>query len=141
MPADDKTLTIVQEWVARAENDFKSAAHLLKMKNYCPTDTVCFHAQQCIEKYLKVLLVMQGTDFPKTHDLERLLALIPRPKRPELANEEQDRLTDYATITRYPGDYEPISLAEARRAVRIARRVRTEIRKTLPKKAFRRRRY
>jgi hypothetical protein len=36
-----------------------------------------------------------------------------------------------------PGDYEPISLAEARRAVKIARGVRNEIRKLLPKEMLR----
>jgi hypothetical protein len=45
---------------------------------------------------------------------------------------DQRRLTLYATVMRYPGDYEPISLSEAWRAVRIARRVRSEIRKRLP---------
>jgi transcriptional regulator with XRE-family HTH domain len=31
---------------------------------------VGFHAQQAIEKALKVALVLEGIDFPKTHDLE-----------------------------------------------------------------------
>ena len=50
--------------------------------------------------------------------------------------EEQVRLTDYATVTRYPGDYEPPSLADARAAVKIARRVRGQVRKRLPKRAL-----
>jgi len=54
--------------------------------------------------------------------------------------EEQRRLTTYATVTRYPGDYEPISLAEARRAIALARRVRREVRRLLPSSALRRRR-
>jgi len=32
-------------------------------------DTVRFHAQQRVEKYLKALLVVSGRDFPKTHDM------------------------------------------------------------------------
>jgi HEPN domain-containing protein len=36
-------------------------------------DLVCFHLQQCIEKYLKARLNEAGIPFPKTHDLERLL--------------------------------------------------------------------
>jgi hypothetical protein len=40
---------------------------------------------------------------------------------------------DYAVVMRYPGDYEPVSLAEAERAVKIARRVRTQVRQRLPK--------
>jgi hypothetical protein len=46
-------------------------------------------------------------------------------------------LTDYATVTRYPGDYEPIPLSEARKAVAIVRRFRKQIRALLPKEALR----
>ena len=104
----------------------------------CPTDTVCFHAQQCVEKYAKALLVLNGIDFPWTHNLSELIARLPVHARPNLTPEEQERLTDYATVTRYPGDYEPIPLAETRRAVRIARRVRRAIRKLLPRTALQR---
>jgi len=133
MHANDRIMTVVGEWVAKAENDLKSAAHLLKMKD-CPVDNVCFNAQQCVEKYLKALLITQGLAFPKTHDLGELLALLPARLRPSLDSEEQDRLTDYATVTRYPGDYEPISVTEARQAVKIARRIQREVRKLLADK-------
>ncbi len=64
MPASDKTIVVVREWVTKAENDLKSAAHLLKMKD-CPVNNVCFNAQQCVEKYLKTLLITQGKEFLK----------------------------------------------------------------------------
>jgi len=126
-------MAVVWEWVEKAENDLKSAAHLLTMEN-CPTDTICFHAQQCVEKYLKALLVAQGTGFRKVHDLGELIVLLPLRLRPSLDDREQAKLTEYATVTRYPGDYEPILLSEARQAVKIARRVRREVRKLLREK-------
>lgn len=46
----------------QAKNDLTNAAHVLKLAAACPTDTVCFHAQQCVEKYLKALLVLDGID-------------------------------------------------------------------------------
>ncbi len=58
---------------------------------------------------------------------------------PILEKKERDTLTEYATTTRYPGDYEPISLSEAHQAVSLARRVRKAVRKILPKAALRRR--
>jgi HEPN domain-containing protein len=73
-----------------------------------------------------------GTDFPKTHNLETLIALLPSHLRPDLTPEEQVRLTVYATVARYPGDYEPISVVEARDAVALARRVRRQLRRRLP---------
>jgi HEPN domain-containing protein len=138
MPDPDEVLRVVQQWVQKAENDLKNAAYTLQMREACPTDTVCFHAQQCVEKYVKALLVLNEIDFPWTHNLSELIAHLPARARPNLTPEEQERLTDYATVTRYPGDYESIPLAEARRAVRIARRARREIRKLLPRKALRR---
>ena len=137
MSEADEILIVARDWVEKAENDLKNAAYTLGMGNDCPTDTVCFHAQQCVEKYLKAFLVLKSIDFPKTHDIKELVILLPVKSRPKLTPEEQRRFTDYATITRYPGDYEPIPLAEARHAVRIARRVRNEIRKLLPKEILR----
>ena len=80
-----------------------NAAHTLKLGPSGPTDTACFHAQQCVEKYLKALLVLDGTDFPKTHDIGELVALVRRGFDSGLSSEEQRRLTIYATVTRYPG--------------------------------------
>jgi len=133
MPENEEAMTVAREWIAKAESDLKSAAHLIKMKD-CPTDAVCFHAQQCVEKCIKALLVAQGSEFRKTHDVGELVVLLPPRLRPRLDEKEQDKLTEYATVTRYPGNYEPISLGEAKQAVRIARRVRREIGKMLQDK-------
>ncbi len=134
---DPEVLRVIHEWVQKAENDLTAAAHLLKLGKQCPTDTVCFHAQQCIEKYLKALLINHALDFPRIHDLRSLLARLPVSARPDLTPREQEALTRYATVTRYPGDYAAIPLIEARSAVKIARRVRLQIRKRLPQESLR----
>ena len=140
MPSQDRNLVeALSEWVVKAENDLKNAAHALKLGRECPTDTVCFHAQQCVEKYIKALLVLKGIAFPKTHNIRVLLDLLRGEPAIDLESATQNRLTDYATVSRYPGEEEPITLAEARQAVRIARRVRSEIRRMLPRAAWRRR--
>jgi HEPN domain-containing protein len=134
MPAPDTSTAIAREWMNKAENDLKNAAHTLKLSADCPTDTVCFHAQQCVEKYLKAALVVLGMPFPRSHDVEVLLELIPAHARPSLTVEEQRRLTEYATVMRYPGPYDPVTLSEAKEAVKLARRVRREVRKLLEDK-------
>lgn len=136
MPDREKLIAVCREWLAKADNDLTTAAHTLKLGASCPTDTVCFHAQQCVEKYLKAVLVVEGIDFPKTHDLERLIDRIPAGLRPGLSFEELAGLTEYATGARYPG-WEELSLATARKAVALARRVRREVRRGLPRKALR----
>jgi HEPN domain-containing protein len=137
MRGDDAVLAVAAEWVAKAENDLLNATHTLKLGQRCPTDTVCFHAQQCVEKYLKALLVLHGVDFPKTHDLEALASRVRGGRKPALPPEELAKLKRYATVTRYPGA-EAISLAEARRAVSAAKRMRRAVRSLLPARAARR---
>ncbi|MBI5740567.1 MAG: HEPN domain-containing protein [Nitrospirae bacterium] len=133
----DKHITeVIREWINKAENDLINAANTLKMGDDCPTDTVCFHAQQCAEKYVKALLVWKGIPFPKTHNLSLLMALLPLKTPALLSVAEQKLLTDYAVVTRYPGDEEEPTLGEARKAVSLARRVRKNIRGMLPKEAL-----
>jgi HEPN domain-containing protein len=129
---------VIREWLGKADNDLLTAAHTLTLGAECPTDTVCFHAQLCIEKYLKALLVFRATPFPKTHDIGALRALLPPRFRPKLDRKAQKRLTDYATVSRYPGSGPDIPLTEARQAVALARRIRKEVRKRLPRAALRR---
>lgn len=96
----------------------------------------CFHVQQCVEKYLKSILVLNEILFPNTHDIEEIILLLPPHFLPEMTKEEQGFLTDCAVGPRYPG-WGDVSLKEARRAVAIARRVRKEIRSKLPKEVLR----
>jgi HEPN domain-containing protein len=136
MPEQAGVLKAVWEWVEKAESDLASAAILLKAGVLCPTDTTCFHAQQGTEKYIKALLVLKGRAFAKIHDIGALVELVSDILRIDVEPAMQDRMTDYATVVRYPGEETVITLAEARRAVRIARRVRSQIRKMLPKGAL-----
>lgn len=131
MPGVDPTHTVVREWVVKAESDLRAAVHLLTLGTDCPTEIVCYHAQQCVEKYLKALPVLAKTDFPKTHDLDRLAQLLPRGSSIGLTSAERAELTDHAVAARYPGAGE-IPMRDARRAVRLARRARRAVRAQLP---------
>ena len=134
MKKADATVVVIREWVAKAENDLLTASHTLKLGRRCPTDTVCFHAQQCAEKYLKAFLVYRGIDFPKTHDLEALAARLRNGKSLGISSDDLATLKRYATVTRYPGA-EQISLLEARRAVAASKRIPRLVRTLLPKSA------
>ena len=137
--SEDAVVDTLRQWVEKAENDLKTAEHVLTLGEDCPTDTVCFHAQQCVEKYQKALLVLNRIDFSKTHDLNALARLMPDVLLPMLTDEQRRRLTEYATVSRYPGDDEPLALSETRVAVQLARRVRARVRKLLPRESLRRR--
>jgi HEPN domain-containing protein len=137
MPDRDRVLAVVAEWVEKAEHDLIAGSHALGLADACPTDTVCFHAQQCVEKYLKAALVLHQIPFPKTHDVARIASLLPSEVRVPLLGHEMDLLTQFAGPARYPG-WRDIPLTEARRAVALARRVRREMRRQFPKGALRR---
>ena len=66
---------ITAEWIAKAEGDFATAQRELSAIDHPNYDAVCFHAQQCAEKYLKAFLQEANISFPRTHDLADLLAL------------------------------------------------------------------
>ena len=93
------------EWVEKAEEDFVVAQRELRARKNPVHNAVCFHAQQCAEKYLKARLCEARISFAKTHDLVALLNLALRVEplweglRPGLAY-----LTDFAAAFRYPGE-------------------------------------
>jgi HEPN domain-containing protein len=126
-----------RQWVEKAEHDLINAEHTLTLEKNCPFDTVCFHAQQCAEKYLKAFLVQESITFPKTHDLRVLMQLIPSSlSLLGLDIAEILPLNRYTIEARYPGEWEPITREEAERAVATAKKVREAIRAQLPQDVF-----
>jgi HEPN domain-containing protein len=112
------------------------AAHILKLGKDAPPEGLGFHAQQCVEKYLKAVLIYRSIRFAKTHDIGDLLNLAPKRYRPALDKGMRVELTRYASVTRYPVTGPDISLTAARKAVAAARRVRREVRRKLPRAAL-----
>jgi HEPN domain-containing protein len=120
---------VVREWLAKAEGDYATALRECRARKAPNYDAVCFHAQQCIEKYLKGFLQARGVAFAKTHSLPVLLdqCLTIRPMWEVLRNDLND-LTRYAVQFRYPG--ESADKGNAKAAVRIMKRCRLELRET-----------
>ena len=67
---------ITQEWVNKAEGDFSTAERELQVQHRPNYDAVCFHGQQCVEKYLKACLQEENIVFNRIHDLSTLLDLL-----------------------------------------------------------------
>lgn len=120
-----------KEWVAKAEADYATAGRELRASQSPNYDATCFHAQQCVEKLMKGLLIHLGILAPKTHDLvmlDRLLA--PACKGWSWPMEELRFLTHASVAFRYPG--ESADQEEAVTAFDIATRIREKLRKLLP---------
>ena len=115
---------LIRQWIKKAEEDFRNAEYVLTLETNCPVSTVCFHSQQCVEKYLKALLICHALPTQRSHDLLELYHQIPSSGRPDLSEESLAVLNRYAIETRYPGDWDIITRCEAEAALDIARTVR-----------------
>lgn len=127
---------MVRIWVQKAEEDFLVAETLLTPGEFCPFSSVCFHAQQSVEKYIKALPISLSIGFPKVYDIGELLGLLPPTITIPLTTAEQEQLTFHDTEGRYPGDHEPVLREDAEQAVAAARKVREAVRARLPKQTL-----
>jgi len=95
----------VAEWVSKAEGDWRVANREFLAEDNPNFDAVCFHAQQCIEKLMKGLLIDKGVIPPKTHSLIALNHLLMSTLPSWSADIEDLRLLTYAAREfRYPGE-------------------------------------
>jgi HEPN domain-containing protein len=63
----------LQEWIQKAEEDYTVATTLARKRKQPTPSTVCFHCQQCAEKYLKAFLVQNANDYYLTEtDLQEI---------------------------------------------------------------------
>ena len=104
---------IVRDWLRHARSDLQLGKAALHTQDVLPEDA-CFHAQQCAEKGLKALLFQLDISFPRTHAIEVLLDLLKENglNIPEGVDEAFE-LSEYAVQTRYPGEWEAVTQAEA----------------------------
>jgi HEPN domain-containing protein len=122
-----RALTV--EWVEKAEGDWHSCLREVRARKHANHDSACFHAQQCVEKYLKARLQEAGLAFPKTHDLLELLKriLACEPSWTAL-NPQLTQLVNYAVVFRYPGI--SASKVDAQKALAACRTVRRAVRRS-----------
>jgi HEPN domain-containing protein len=121
---------LTREWAGKAEGDYATACRELRARKQPNYDAACFHAQRCAEKYLKALLLENGFEVPRSHNLDALarpiFASVPFLK--ELSSDLRT-LTAFAVETRYPG--KSVDRQIAREAVDIAATIRERIGKLL----------
>ena len=120
----------VVEWINKAEEDYQGVLALMRQRAHPLPSLVCFHAQQCVEKYLKATLLFHRQTFPKTHDLIELydLCLVILPEL-NIPFETISILSPYSVEARYPGMAN--TLDQAREAAEAMKQVRDFLRERL----------
>lgn len=113
---------LASEWILKAENDLKTAEILLREDG--PTDTLCFHCQQAVEKYLKAFLVFNNINFEKIHSLWVLAKSVSNINKDILDFEEELKTLDaYYIESRYPPEILVYSQRECRKAIEYAKSI------------------
>jgi HEPN domain-containing protein len=122
-----KTIEIAKQWIVKGDHDLGTAkVTYLHIPEYI--DTVTFHCQQAVEKYLKSYLIFKSVTFRFSHDLIYLLELIV-PDDPDFESyfDIVSELQSYAVEVRYPNETISISKDKVENAMEMAKEIRTLI--------------
>lgn len=104
-------------WLSHAQRDMRLATHL--SSDFAEwKESICFHAQQAAEKYLKALIIARHARPARTHKLVRLVRQL-RKSGLDLGDLDDDAafLSRFAVDVRYP---ESEKRDSARQTVRMA---------------------
>lgn len=122
---------IAAEFLHKAEADRATARRELAAVSNPNHDAVCFHAQQCIEKLLKAILLEHATTPPRSHDLTLLASMVrDRGVQHHASDDDLILLQPGAVDYRYPG--QSADAADARDAMAAAERAWSALRPALP---------
>ena len=124
--------TIVREWLAKAEEDFKFALVNLREKKPFAAQ-ICFHFHQAAEKCLKAYIVTHDLEFRKIHDLTLLLATCTLHEPAAACLQEAcEYLNTFYVEARYPVHWPThFTLDEAERAHQAAARIKVWVEERL----------
>ena len=114
----------IKKWIIKGDHDLGTAKiTYLHIPEYL--DTVTFHCQQAVEKYLKAYLIFLSTTFKFSHDLVYLLDLITLNDSDfEKYYDIVSELQGYAVEIRYPNETIFLSNEKVEKAMSIAKTIR-----------------
>ena len=116
MNAPDPAVREALRWLRFSEEDLSVAQRLVTGTPPAPRHA-CWLSQPAVEK----ALVLEGIDFPFTHDLGALRNLLPYSWAVRAEHVDMAELTEWAVKSRYPGDWPEPTEADAIRAESDAR--------------------
>ena len=127
MKPPEAVLLLVRQWLGKGDIDYRTAERLLRDDDPI-RESIAFHCQQAVEKYLKAVLVSRQVEFPKTHSIARLLDLISA-FAPALAASLTDTvaLTPFGVQGRYPGDFAAVLPGQEQDLFELAKKTRRSV--------------
>lgn len=110
----------INNWLFRAREDISVIQNLEQTGIEFYVSSICFHAQQAVEKYLKAFLILHDIDFPRTHDVDYLLL---EARKIDVISFDFDfkSLTEFGVSVRYPDDFYIPGIIETKEYIEIAK--------------------
>ena len=91
------------KWLNYAKKDLLTIERILEDEEL--TNIVAFHAQQCIEKSLKAIIVQQKNEIPRIHNLIKLYGTVRNYVQLSFDMDIFEQINETYTDTRYPSDF------------------------------------
>jgi HEPN domain-containing protein len=108
-----------ESWIERAKSNLEISKIAVNANVYY--EDLCYQSQQAVEKALKGLLIFYGVEPEFTHNIGILLNEIEKFTEIPEQIKETTKLTKYAVITRYPGEYDEITKENYEESIKIAK--------------------
>ncbi|MBI5217935.1 MAG: HEPN domain-containing protein [Bacteroidia bacterium] len=122
----------IKKWITVADHDLGTAIIVYhQIPKY--KETIAFHCQQAVEKYLKAFLIFLDVEFKRSHDLMYLLGLIS--DKVEISDELFEKATtlkSFAVQIRYPDIIIDLSDEELQVSISITKEFRAIILGKMP---------
>jgi HEPN domain-containing protein len=108
-----------ESWIERAKSSLEISKIAVNVNVYY--EDLCYQSQQAVEKALKGLLIYYGVEHEFTHNIGILLNELEKVTEIPENIKETTKLTKYAVITRYPGEYDELTKENYEESIKIAK--------------------
>jgi HEPN domain-containing protein len=108
-----------ESWIERAKSSLEISKIAVNVNVYY--EDLCYQSQQAVEKALKGLLIYYGVEPEFTHNIGILLNELEKVIEIPENIKETTKLTKYAVITRYPGEYDELTKENYEESIQIAK--------------------
>jgi HEPN domain-containing protein len=109
-------------WFSFAREDLATARACFEQPEI-PARQSCYFAQQAAEKAIKALLIANGGQVPRSHDLDFLRNKLPPGARLHSTHPSLSDLTEWVVGARYPDAYDAATDGDAAKALETASEV------------------
>jgi len=113
----------VKKLIERSERFFTNALRDFEEKEY---DVAMFNLEQSLQLFLKAKILSKGIQFPKTHEIEKLIEFLSKIEKEIKLNEKEKKVLKNLEQAYISSRYLPFSFSEedVRDAIELVKKIR-----------------